>query len=150
MCQSLEIQQWARNSSSCPHGNQKAHRECPGMGLPWFPLWGRVGNEGGNAGSIFWLSQWRRGTTTIYWVKAREAKYPAICRTSLYDKGLSPTKRSVRETGRPRMKEVMKTKNLPVGRKIFNIIIFLRSTFKRSLKWMLRSHVSCFFLFFTV
>lgn len=89
------------------------------------PLQGPVGNEAGNEGSIFWLSQWLRGTTIIYRAKARKTKHAAIHRTSLYDKGQSPTKCSVRKAGRQRMKEVMKTKSLPIGRKIFNII-FLR------------------------
>lgn len=66
----------------------------------------------------------------IYWMKARET---AICRTSLYDKGLSHSEYSVKNPHRPRMKKVMKTKNLPLGRKIFTIITFLRSNFKRSL-----------------
>ena len=79
--------------------------------------------------------------------KTGEAKDPAICRTGLYDKGLSHSKCSVRNHHRPRVEKVMETKNLPAGSNIFNIIISVTSAFKRSLNWVLRDLVTCFSCF---
>lgn len=61
--------------------------------------------------------------------------------------GLSHSKCSVRNPG-GLGKKVMQTKKLPVGRKIFSILIFLRSACRRSLNWVLRGPEPCFFLFF--
>lgn len=115
----------------CSNGKQVNYK-CWGMELHWSPLWEGVCGMEVEMRRVSY--DWRAPLVFIGWRPEKLGKP--------LSQGVVHSKCSVRNLGRPRMKKSWKPKTSLLIEK------FLRSTHKRSLTWVLRGLMSCFFLFF--